>query len=291
MFKKFLLLICCVFLLLSLYCVSNAQAIEMNNNFENMESIKKEDTHKKDFEPNNIDYQKLHFYVVDGYETIEDKQHLITAVNNLVEDYGFSEENRTRNSENTINVTVSFVSDFFETSEYIDFEKSRANCKSMAEVRALREQHNAFSKIYHEELINSHVDVLSVLEYTDIEYVDYSPYVILEMDVNNLTAESLETLCEYSYVESISLDVSLESVSEASWEETLDIINATTIVNNETFTGQNVRIGVYESGGVCDITSNALVDKNITLKNPLAQTRLHATQVTTILALLAPNAE
>ena len=67
-------------------------------------------------------------------------------------------------------------------------------------------------------------------------------------------------------------------------------IDAYNIVSAGKYTGSGVRIGIYEAEGVCDTSHVNLADKNITLHDTNSAISPHATAVTSIVALIAPNA-
>lgn len=236
-------------------------------------------------------YNKIHFYFNNEDHTVIDSS---AELQEAVSDITSSAKIRGRSGEPTnseIDVTVEFASDFMETDAYRSFSQERANIDSIEELRDFRQRLNAYSKTYHNELIAKNIDSLDGLEYSECEAIGYSPFVTLKMDIGDISTSALCELSEMETVEHISLQYEPIAESEATWAETLDGINAYDIVNNGTYTGAGIRIGVYEAGGICDRSNVNLLDKDITIHDPLANVNDHATNVTTILATIAPDAE
>ena len=73
------------------------------------------------------------------------------------------------------------------------------------------------------------------------------------------------------------------------WNTVISEIGASSIVNNGLYTGSGVRIGIDEAEGVCDVNNSNLIGKNIVIVGS-TNTSDHATRVTSITALIAPNA-
>ncbi len=241
-------------------------------------------------------YDKVHFYFDDEeLISIDSHNELSLAINDLLEHknecYAISSDSGAI-SDKDIVITVEFQSDYFETKEYQDFQKCRENIKSSEEILLFREQLNSFSKEYHNSLIKENIDKLTILDYSSIEVIDYSPYVQISIKPDNVCLTSIVELCEDSSIESISLAYEAEAEAEEStWATALQSINAASIVNNGTYTGDGVRIGVYESGGVCDTSNVNLADKSITIRDSSVGTSPHATYVVSILTQIAPNAD
>ena len=261
-----------------------------------------EDTTKQSTDISNeetSEYNKMHFYFnVEAYETIDDIKELEKAIDAIPEIEsnqvtGISTYQLTNNAQesNEVTITVEFESDFMETEKYIEYSEQRENLKTSEDVLAFREGLNSYSKEYHEELIEECLDELEVLEYSEIEAIGYSPFVTLKVDATDLDVEALVYLSECENIENISVEYEPVPETEASWTNTLKGIEAYDIVTDGTYTGEGVRIGIYESGGVCDITHTNLVDKDITLRNSSTATTSHATNVASILSLIAPEAE
>ena len=252
-------------------------------------------------EERTSEYNKLHFYFdVEEHGTIDDVGELEKAIDaipkpeaNQGKETGISTYNLNNNTQesNEVTITVEFESDFMETEKYIEYSEQRAELETSEDVLAFRESLNSYSKEYHEELIEECLDELEVLEYTEIEAIGYSPFVTLKVDAANLDVETLEYLSECENIENISVEYEPVPEEEASWTNTLKGIDAYDIVSNGTYTGEGVRKGIYESGGVCDVTHTNLTDVDITLRNSSTKTTSHATNVASILSIIAPEAE
>lgn len=228
-------------------------------------------------------YKKIHFYLGDSEEaTIDDANELATATSKL--------QQRSANLKE-VQVTVQFESDFMNTDKYKAFAKERESLDSIEEVRNFRQRLNSYSKEYHTALVTKGSALLSKMEYNSIEPIGYSPFVVMKMDTARVTANSLVYMAESKNVVSICVDREEQPISDESWDTVLDAINAYDIVSNETYSGWTIRVGVYESDGICDITHENLADKMITLRDSSVIVDDHATEVMSVLTTIAPNAE
>jgi len=176
------------------------------------------------------------------------------------------------------------------TEKYRNFASERENLNSTQDVLEFRQRLNNYSEEYHSNIIQKNIASLSVLDYTAIKEVKYSPFVTAIVDAKNLTVESLEALCESNCIENISVNYKPIADSNAAWNDTLEVMDAYDIVSTGQYTGSGVRIGIYEAGGVCDTSHSNLSDKNITIRNTNSPISSHATAVTSIVALIAPSA-
>ncbi len=177
------------------------------------------------------------------------------------------------------------------TEKYKEFLAERETLESYEEREDFRERLNAYSQSYHEALIEKNIANLSDLNYNSITYVGYSPFVVLNVSKDEVNAENLRSLCNASSVEHISLGYDAKPESEASWADCMNATSAYTIMNNQRYTGESIKIGIYEVDGICDLTNANLVGKDITLRYPNEEIDDHATAVTSILALMVPDAE
>lgn len=236
-------------------------------------------------------YNKLHFYFSnEEHAFIDSSSELQEAVNSIVQNTNV----KTRSgapTDSEITVTVEFTSDFMSTPAYNDFAKERENIDSIEDLRDFRHRLNEYSKAYHDNLISKNLSSVDLLDYKECEVIEYSPFVTITMDVYDVSAESLHELCEMSNVKNISLSDEAYAEDEASWDQTLNAINAYDIVNDGTYTGEHIRIGVYELNGICDTTHANLIFKDITVRDYSVGISDHATNVTSILAIMAPDAE
>ena len=240
-------------------------------------------------------YNKLHFYIEEEeYTTIDDAEELTCAIDSMLEEDSKSttyEVAKEKTSSREINITIEFESDFMQTERYLEISDKRKDVKSSEDVLHYREELNSYSKEYHSSLIEENLDLLEVLDYEEIREIGYSPFVKLKVETSKIKEESLQLLCEYKNIENISIEYeAIAEVEEASWIEALEGINAYDIVSDATYTGDGVRIGVFESGGVCDTSHTNLKGKNITIKDSNEKTTAHATNVVSILATIAPDA-
>lgn len=240
-------------------------------------------------------YNKIHFYIDEKEHTvIDDKSELTEAVNALTEKNSNIRKNGTETTESLdekIQVTVEFESDFMETETYKAFSKEREQLKSSDEILEFRKRLTSYSEEYHNKLLDNNIDVLKNFDYQTIEKVKYSPFVVMDVKLSDIKKENLEILCDSEKIENISIDYAPTANTNGSWAQTLDGINAYDIVTDETYTGEGVRIGIYEWGGVCDTSHLNLVGKDVTIRDSSVNVSEHATLVTSVIALMAPDAE
>ena len=258
-------------------------------------------------------YEKIHIYThaddSTDYSSIRNAEELSTAIQGLK---SFVNTNNTQTTvQSDIVMTVEFTSHITETNEYVLFRDQIQNAKSVTQMRESRKVFNEFSKKYHTDLINEQLPLLKNIEYFDIDIVGYSPFVILDVSPTNLTDNQLTTLANNDSVTNISLETQLPvdntnfytnssvdslvtsvNTTESdifSWDEMLDSIGAGDIVRQGTYQGEFIYIGVLESG-ICDVTNLNLIGKDITIIPSSAAISDHATNVTSIISLMAPAA-
>ncbi len=250
------------------------------------------------------DLNKLHFYFsesTDKNENIsllsvvkpEEKEHryidseneLKSAVENMNE-YIASDEN--------VDITVEFKSNFSNTEEYIKLNKEKLNLNTISEVRSYRKRLNEFSKKYHQEANQTNIKLLENFDFNDIRAIGYAPFVTISINPNKICIEDLKELAENETVANISLsprEVAESDASETSWDTMLEEIEADDYISEGTYTGEGVRIGVYEADGICDINNVNLIGKSITIDGRNTNISEHATKVASIIALMAPEAD
>lgn len=275
--------------LLSFYTFAETNTPEVNA----LEEVTMDDTLRTSGKVENT-YNKIHFYVGDeDYAVIDDMTELKAATNELSEISSFAAANAARSgtAAEEYQITVQFASDFMETDEYKAFSEERSELDSIEEVREFRSRVNAFSKEYHDALVQKNIASLSVLECEGITTVEYSPFVVATVDPETINAETLVTFAASENIANISIAENVVPESEASWSSTLTSINAYNIVSNGTYTGEGIRIGIYEAGGICDTAHSNLAGKNITVRDASVTETNHATQVASILTAIAPDAE
>jgi len=149
-------------------------------------------------------------------------------------------------------------------------------------------------------LLEKNMDSLSDIEYESFDHIEYSPFVVMKIDTANIEVSSLLDLSKDSAIAHISLSYNLYVEEESStsyttvsstWSQMLTAINASGVVNSGTYTGEGIKVGILEAEGVCDTTHANLVDKNITIENSSSHISDHATKVTSVVSLMAPDAE
>ena len=239
-------------------------------------------------------YNKLHFYFDNpDNATIDDMNELIEATSKLTNSNAelASAQTASTRSLDEVKITVQFESDFMSTSEYKSFAKERDNLDSIEEIRDFRERLNSFSKEYHNIIASENLALLNDLDYNSVEYIEYSPYVIVNVDADKVDASDLLLVAESEDIVSISVACEEQPEADVAWNTTLNELNAYDIVNDGTYTGDGIRVGIYESGGICDVDHVNLSDKNITLRDATKTETPHATNVASILATIAPDAE
>ncbi len=250
-------------------------------------------------------YNKLHFYFGNAkHETIDSYKELSEATS-LAVNY-ISNYNLTYRTNESVSITVEFKSGFMDTDAYKQFAEERASLNSVEDIRDFRGRLNEFSRLYHTKIVESNTGHLSKISYTNIDHIDYSPFVVLTTSVQELSADSLVSLARYDDVMNISVyhesepestpflteeELSDNSSSDPNtWTNGLKSMNAYDVVYNGTYTGEGVRVGILEATSVCDVTHPNLVGKSVTVREGYS-TNTHATAVTSIIALMAPDAE
>ncbi|MBQ8408380.1 MAG: S8/S53 family peptidase [Clostridia bacterium] len=260
---------------------------------------------------NNV-YNKLHFYLnEEQYYTIDSYAELVDATDYAIyhaSEYAILSENSRGSEISTYQITVEFDSGFMDTEYYKALMAERETITTIDGVRDFRSRLNSFSKTYHTQLIQNNMNMLNAVDYESASPVGYSPFVILDTEVENVTASSLLSLARNNQVMNISISgeeeiTPIEDVEETetiastaatasdpnTWEQALRDINAYNIVTNGTYTGEGIRIGILEGGGVCNIQNAGLIDKDIHPR-PGQDTSTHATMVTSIVTQIAPDA-
>ncbi len=247
---------------------------------------------------NKNNYNKIHFYFdKEEHATVDDPEELTVAVESLKtvnSDASINSNGDSAIAEDEIQVTIEFESDFMNTAVFKALSTQIDSLTTSDEVLEFRKALNAFSEKYHSAIIKQNMGTLSEIDYTSLEEIKFSPFVVLKMNPEDLTSENLETLCDSASIENISLSYELVSDSDedpdASWGNVLAAVEAQEIVTTNQYAGAGIRIGVYESGGICDVNHTNLAGKNIVVRDPNSEISKHATSVTSIIALMAPFA-
>lgn len=210
-----------------------------------------------------------------------------------------------------IQVTVEFKSDFEKTPEYIEFQEKKGNVKTIEEVRELRKKLVEFSSEYHRLQNELNLKKLSDFGYENISPHELSPFISMEINENNIVADDFLSLAKDDSIVNVSFHLKEEFIDEeaSSWNQTMRAIDAYSTVQYGSYTGEGINIGVLENG-VCDIThtnfsdfissdsNNRLtIDENCYNSDMFAsedypvQVTSHATAVTSIIALMAPDSK
>lgn len=187
-------------------------------------------------------------------------------------------------------VYIEFSDDYTKTSEYVQKVSVFSKTKTKDQEAKARMELTSSVKDYHKERNKENEQLLSSLKYSQIEEIAYSPFVKLQMDIREINIHQIIALAENEKIASISFAFEDDTAPTVSWDTMLDEINATEIVSSGTYTGEGLKIGILESGGVCDSNSINLRDKNVIIRDSSVQIKNHATEVTSIIALMLPDA-
>ena len=179
-----------------------------------------------------------------------------------------------------------------KTAKYQEFLNERETLETIDEVHEWRARLNAYSKEFHENLVAKNMKALSDMEYSDYDVIGYSPFVVLRTSPDDISTAALLDVASCAGVEHVSVAYEAEAVADADWDTIFSGINISDVVNNGIYSGYGARIGIYESGGICNVNHTDLVGKRITI-NTAAGTNTddHATYVTATVANIAPNAD
>jgi len=229
-------------------------------------------------------YNKIHVYLdKEGYINIDSKDELQEALLYL---YEFRE--RFEFDDSRFWLTVQFRSEFGDTAQYRSYVESKSVRISNDKVDELKHLLYSYSYEYHNSLVKEGLEALSFIEYSEVKFYDYSPFMLLKME--HLNIDELLRMVEMEYIINISINFASKAVETASWNNTMREINAKEIVDEGLYTGRFVNVGIFEAGGICDVEHENLCDKTITLNNN-AEVSDHATEVTSIVALMMPDAQ
>ena len=238
---------------------------------------------------NTNNYNKLHFYFGDeSYSTIDD----LTELNQALQDV--RESSSLARSTETTYVTLQYKSEYFRTQTYLNFKEERKTLTTQSQIESFRNRLKAYSDEYHADLLEQ-FDVSDINEYFQIiefKKTKYSPFVVCEVEPSTISIDGLSSLIELDNIEHISISPECEFENDASWADILDCINATEIVSNSSYTGDGIKIGVFEYGYRYHSSNENFLDKNIINNAQMLQDLdYHATMVTSIVTLIAPEAE
>lgn len=151
-----------------------------------------------------------------------------------------------------------------------------------------------FSLNYHNTMNIANSKKLSTLNYSSIECVDFSPFVVLSFEKDKITQSEILNLSKDPSVVNVSLSLNEKCISEGAteWIRALKEIDVYSTVSSQLFTGAGVKIGVLETGK-CDISNANFSGKSITINPDFASVAIddHATAVTSIISRIAPDAD
>lgn len=274
-------------------------------------------------EPISVDntFNKIHFYF--GSEEnafIDDMAELQSATASVQSDYAATAAMSARSgepSDENVYITVQFASDYLSDKTYLSLKSARDKAKTAEERDMAKTRQNAYSKSYHAAIVEDNLPLLADIPYTNANPIDYSSFVTLTVPAMFLDTTVLAEIAENESILHVSLTNNFESKSndiadeltssttdeydydDVSWEVILQRMNAYNIVENGIYTGRDIKIGVYESGGVCDVNhvnftkgdTNPNNDTKIFIRDGDTVLDEHADTVASIFAYMVPNAE
>ena len=234
----------------------------------------------------NNNPSKFHFYFDDEkYHNVNDKETCVEAFLYMKELY-----KRVVLNNELIQVYIEFGDDYTESSEYARKVEAHDHAKTKDEEIRTRNELTSSVRSYHKERNEENKKILSVLEYRQLDEIEYSPFVRLLMDVERIDIQKIIELAEDEKIKSISFAFEDKTAKTVAWDTMLDEINAADVISESVYTGEGVRIGILESGGICDIENKNLKDKDIIIRDASVEISDHATEVTSIVALMVPDA-
>lgn len=242
---------------------------------------------QKDFK--EIGLEKIHLYLGDKTNSVKTQKELSSKLNKI----------REEDLDEPIFLMVEFYCDYFETSEYLESEKRLRETKQIRDRDVLLSEIHKFSKQFHAKENEKHFSLLKSFDYVDYRFINYAPFIRLELNRKTIDARALANLAANDAVAHISLykEVSTSGNYAANWLQTLQSIRAFSTVSSGLYTGQGAKIGIFEAssvngnGGICDTTHTNLSGKDITIDSNCTHVDNHATVVTSVAALIAPDAK
>ncbi len=263
--------------------------------------------------------QKIHFYV-DGnveYATIDSVEELdaatISAKQTMLRQVLPAELGST---DNKFSVTVQLDSNINADPTYKKLKEERSSLKTIQDVRNWRMRLVACSDSYHKKVISDSAELLNSISCKDMQVVDYSPFVMVTLDQQDLTSDALLRLANDSAVAHISVsayeqesmheeenvdETEIPEVIEEStttgqeqiptWNNVLQRIGAYNYVTNGTYTGENIYIGILEHKQ-CNPNYYLLMgeDVDLTLEDPNGVVDDHPSAVLYTAWKIAPEA-
>ena len=229
------------------------------------------------------DLEKIHLYLGNKKNSVRTEKELSSELKKA----------REEESNESIFIMVEFQSGYFETPEYLEISKSLRACEKAEECQSLLHKAHVFSKQYHEEENAKNFELLKVFNVIDYSFISYSPFIRLEFNRKNIDLKPLIQLVHNDKTVNISIYLETPAIDTAvaTWTQTLKAIHAYSTVSTGYYTGQWSKIGIFEAGGICDTTNTNLSGKDITIDPNCSTTSNHATTVTSVAALIAPDAK
>lgn len=192
---------------------------------------------------------------------------------------------------------VKFDFDIRNDSKYQEISLKRNKNMTWDEIDEFRDELSSYSYLYHKNILTSYINEYNI---SNSKIINYSPYIVIEYD-NNVTVSEILNIASIDSVENIEVMNSIEAltndeildepVEEVSYSTMLSQINGTSVVSSGSYTGDNVRIGIFESGGVANPSQFAGRDLiyRTGVTNSSTYTN-HANFVTSVFYGIAPDA-
>ena len=261
-------------------------------------------------------YEKIHVYTHDedskDYSSIHNSEELSTAIQAL-SNIVFSNKKLDTEQTSDIRISVEFYSDFSRTNEYIKFKKQLHETTDRKVRHEIKLKFAEYSEEYHANLFEKNLILLDDLVYDSITPIAFTPFAVLELANNQLCLSDLYNLASEESVNNIILEENsdwimtenqtiqntnadtnirsseVDSERIISWGQMLEYIGVDRIVETGLYQGDDIWIGIQESG-ICDKTNPNLADKSITTFPYTGATTAHATAVASVISLIAPEA-
>ena len=189
-----------------------------------------------------------------------------------------------------IQITIEFADDYRKTADYKKKTQTVYNSQSKSKENSAKKELRRSVKSFHKEQNKRNIELLSNLKAHTVSEIEYSPFVCLEMKIEDINIYQIIEIAEKDRIKSISFSFKPVAVSNISWETMLEEIGAFDIVGEQTFTAEGVRIGILEIG-VCNPKHINLQNTSITIREDSTNYDDHTNAVASIIALMAPSAE
>ena len=145
-------------------------------------------------------YQKIHFLLDNSsHGTVDSWEDLNQAIQEML---AFAAE---RDFHQDFQIMVEFQSDYLNTEQYLALEQERDSLETDEDIQSWRERSAAWSWEYHSNLIAENLGALSGLNYNLATPVERAPNVLLSIDVQNITADTLAYTANQEAIKSLSI--------------------------------------------------------------------------------------